>query len=78
MATLSTFTHPRKPNPATGVTELYRWSTDLTTFHGHGQTNGGTTVNFNAVTDAGFTTVTATLSGTPTDKLFVDVKVMQN
>jgi hypothetical protein len=74
-----TFTHPQNATPATGVTATYRWSKDLTTFRTHGQTDGdGTTVSFNAVTNAGITTVTATVTGTPTSKLFLDVKVTQN
>jgi autotransporter-associated beta strand protein len=74
-----TFTHPQNISPATGVTGTYRWSKDLSTFRTHGQTDGdGTTVSFNAVTTAGITTVTATVTGTPTAKLFVDVKVDRN
>jgi alpha-galactosidase len=74
-----TFTHPQNANPATGVTAAYRWSKDLTTFRGHDETDGdNTTVSFNAVTNAGVTTVTATVTGTATAKLFVDVKVTQN
>jgi hypothetical protein len=74
-----TFTHPQNASPATGVTAAYRWSKDLATFRVHGQTDGaGTTVNFNAVTNAGVTTVTATVTGTSTAKLFVDVKVVRN
>ncbi len=49
------------------------------TFRNGGQTDGdNTTVNFNTVTNAGITTVTATVTGTATAKLFVDVKVIQN
>lgn len=74
-----TFTHPSNANPADGVTATYRWSKDLASFRTHGQTDGaGTTVSFNAVTNAGLTTVTATITGTPTTKLFVDVNVTQN
>jgi hypothetical protein len=74
-----TFTHPQNATPATGVTGTYRWSKDLTTFRTHGQTDGdGTTVNFTTSTTAGITTVTATVTGTPAAKLFVDVKVVQN
>jgi hypothetical protein len=74
-----TFTHPQNATPADGVTAAYRWSKDLATFRVHGQTDGaGTTVNFNAVTNAGVTTVTATVTGTSTAKLFVDVKVVRN
>jgi hypothetical protein len=74
-----TFTHPQNASPATGVTAAYRWSKDLTSFRNPGQTDGdGTTVNFNAVTNAGITTVTATVAGTAAAKLFVDVQVIQN
>jgi autotransporter-associated beta strand protein len=74
-----TFTHPQSATPATGVTAAYRWSKNLATFRTHGQTDGdGTTVNFNTITNAGITTVTATVTGTSTAKLFVDVKVTQN
>jgi hypothetical protein len=75
-----TFTHPANATPADGVTGTYRWSKDLTTFYGHGQTDGAnTTVSFSApVTNAGITTVTATVTGTPATKLFVDVRVNQN
>ena len=74
-----TFTHPQNATPATGVSGTYRWSKDLATFRGHGAADGaGTTVSFNAVTNLGITTVTATVTGTATAKLFVDVKVIQN
>ena len=74
-----TFTHPQNATPATGVTGTYRWSKDLVTFRNGGQTDGdGTTVNFNAVTNAGITTVTATIAGTAATRLFVDVNVTQN
>ena len=74
-----TFTHPQNANPATGVTAAYRWSKDLATFRNGGQTDGdGTTVNFNAVTSAGVTTVTASITGTAATRLFVDVNVTQN
>jgi hypothetical protein len=35
-------------------------------------------VSFNAVTSAGVTTVTATITGTAATRLFVDVNVTQN
>jgi autotransporter-associated beta strand protein len=74
-----TFTHPQNPTPASGITAAYRWSKDLTTFLNGGGTDGdGRTVNFNAVTNAGITTVTATVTGTAASKLFVQVKVSQN
>jgi hypothetical protein len=74
-----TFTHPQNANPATGVTAAYRWSKDLATFRNGGQADGdGTAVSFNAVTSAGVTTVTATITGTAATRLFVDVNVTQN
>lgn len=74
-----TFTHPQNASPAIGVSGTYRWSKDLATFRNGGQTDvDGTTVSFNAVTNAGITTVTATVTGTATSKLFVDVRVIQN
>ena len=74
-----TFTHPQNATPADGVTAAYRWSKDLATFRNGGLTDGaGTTVSFSTVTNAGVTTVTATVIGTATSKLFVDVKVTQN
>jgi len=74
-----TFTHPQNTTPATGVTAAYRWSKDLTTFQGDGFTDtAGTTVSFSALTNSGITTVTATVTGTATAKLFVDVEVTQN
>ena len=72
------FTHPQNATPASGVTAVYRWSKDLATFRNGGQSDGGTTVNFSTVTAAGNTTVTATITGTPTAKLFVDVQANQN
>ena len=74
-----TFTHPQNATPATGLTAVYRWSKDLVNFFNSGTGDGsGTMVSFNAVTSAGMTTVTATVTGTATAKLFVDVKVTQN
>ena len=72
------FTHPQNATPASGVTAVYRWSKDLATFRSGGQSDGGTTVNFSTVTAGGITTVTATITGTPTAKLFVDVQAIQN
>ncbi len=76
------FTHPQNATPADDLTATYRWSKDLATFHDNGATDGeGTTVNFTAQTDtpsAGTTTVTATVLGTSTDRLFVGVEVTQN
>jgi hypothetical protein len=75
------FTHPQG-TLAGDLTQTYRWSTDLQSFHGDGETVGGTTVGFSRAPDpvvAGTeTTVTATITGTPVERLFVIVEVMQN
>jgi hypothetical protein len=74
-----TFTHP-EGSLADDLTADYRWSKDLQTFNADGATDGDSTkVDFTTQLDTptGFTTVTATVTGTPTDKLFVDVKVTQ-
>jgi hypothetical protein len=76
-----TFTHPQNATPASDLTAAYQWSKDLATFNADGATDGDNTkVDFNAQLDtpvAGTTTVTATVSGTATSKLFVNVKVTQ-
>jgi hypothetical protein len=76
-----TFTHPQNATPASDVTAAYQWSTDLATFNADGAANGGTTVTFAPALNtptAGTTTVTATVTGTPIDKLFVRVGATQN
>ena len=62
------------------LTVTYEWSKDLLTYHAAGATDGeGTTATFSTSTDAGVTTVTATLSGGPVPaRLFVRVRVTQN
>ncbi len=76
-----TFTHPQG-TLAGDLTATYRWSTDLVTFHDDGASSGGTTVSFSTVPNpvvAGTpTAVTATVTGTPVQKLFVRVEVSQN
>ncbi|WP_158279849.1 M12 family metallo-peptidase [Coraliomargarita sinensis] len=74
-----TFKHPMSENPASDITASYRWSTDLSQFHGSGESNGaGTTVTFEASSPVnGEVTVTATVSDTSTEKLFVSVFVVQ-
>jgi hypothetical protein len=72
-----TFTHPQG-TLASDLSATYRWSADLATFHLHGETSGGTTVNFTTQPDtpvAGTTTVTAAVAGTLPGRLFFDVKV---
>ena len=76
------FTHPQNATPADDLTAAYRWSTDLITFHPGGVFDGdGTRVDFSPQLNtpaSGITTVTATLTGTPTDQLFVIIEVAQN
>ncbi|MCH7226812.1 hypothetical protein [Haloferula sp. A504] len=76
-----TFTHPQG-SLASDLTAGYQWSTDLAIFHDDGASSGGTTVNFSTVPDpvvAGTpTTVTAAVTGTAIQKLFVRVEVTQN
>jgi hypothetical protein len=76
------FTHPQNATPADDLTAAYRWSTDLITFHPGGVFDGdGTRVDFSPQPNtpaSGITTVTATLTGTPTDQLFVIIEVAQN
>lgn len=74
-----TFTHPLNETPADDITAAYRWSKDLATFTDDGQAFEGTTVTFNqGVPSGGEVTVTATITGTPLDKLFVEILVTQN
>jgi len=73
-----TFTHPISDTPAPDISATYRWSKDLTTFNADGAASGGTTVHFSPGNpDGGMVTVTATLEGTPSDRLFVDIEVTQ-
>lgn len=74
-----TFTHPINATPANGLTATYRWSKDLATFTPDGIAFEGSTVSFTPSAPAdGFVSVNATITGTPLDKLFVDLKVTQN
>jgi hypothetical protein len=73
-----TFQHPRNPAPASDLSAALRWSTDLSAWHGHGETSGGVTVSFSSAPDtlvAGTTTVTANISGTLPAKLFTEISV---
>ena len=74
-----TFTHPQG-TLADDLVATYRWSRDLVDFHVDGATHGGTTVTFSPCPDTpspGMTTVEATVTGTATERLFVDVEVTQ-
>ena len=77
-----TFTHPQNATPVSDVTGAYRWSKDLATWQAAGTTAGdGTTVTFSRSVNtptAGITTVTATVTGTTTNKLFVQVVATWN
>ena len=77
-----TFTHPQNATPASDLSAAYLWSKDLATFNASGATDGaGTTVTFTTQLNTpapGITTVTATVTGTATTKLFADVKVTKN
>jgi hypothetical protein len=76
-----TFTHPQNATQASDLTASYRWSKDLASFLASGATDGaGTTVAFTTQANTpspGITTVTATVTGTATNKLFVRVNVTQ-
>ncbi len=71
-----TFTHPMAEPPAPGIQAVYRWSKDLAAFHADGATDDGTTVIFErGQWHDGMVTVTATMSGTPTDRVFVTLSL---
>ena len=72
-----TFTHPQG-TLADDLVASYRWSADLASFHGHGEADSETTVSFSTAADTpetSMTTVTATVTGTPMERLFVIVEV---
>jgi hypothetical protein len=76
-STTFTFTHPMNSNPASDLTATYIWSKDLETFYTDGNEGEGTTVSFSRgqPDQNGIVTVTATIEGTPVDRIFVDVDV---
>lgn len=77
VAGIFTFAHPQG-TLADDLEAAYRWSKDLVSFHAGGVENDNTTVSFLPQADTpetGTTTVTAMVSGTPLDRLFVDVEV---
>ncbi len=75
------FTHPRNAALGADVAAAYRWSKNLSRFHEDGETDAGnTTVTFGVRVNtpvAGIDTVTATVTGTPTPRLFVGVRVSE-
>lgn len=76
-----TFTHPQG-TLAADLSAGYAWSKDLVSFAASGATDsGGTRVDFTTqpnTPSVGITTVTATVTGTPTNRLLVVVWVTQN
>ncbi|PXA04880.1 hypothetical protein DDZ13_02640 [Coraliomargarita sinensis] len=65
--------------PASNLTASYRWSKDLVSFHADGYESAGSTVSFTQDPPAnGMVTVTATVSGTALDRLFVHIEVAEN
>jgi subtilisin family serine protease len=75
------FRHSRTNNPASDVTAVYQWSTDLVTWNAAAATASGTTVNINAVTvndtappNKDLVAVTATVTGLPVRRVFVRLK----
>lgn len=76
------FIHPQNPNPASDLTASYRWSKDLVNFlEGGAADAAGTIVTFTSEENTptpGFTRVTATITGTSSSKLFLQVGVTQD
>jgi hypothetical protein len=62
------------------ITAAYRWTKDLSNFYYSGQSDPlGTSVTFTPGAPAGGrVTVTAAITGTSTDKIFVDIEVRQD
>jgi hypothetical protein len=76
-----TFRHPQNAAPASDVSAVYRWSSDLANWHDSGEASGGTTVSFAPAINtpsAGITTVTATITGTAPGKVFTRLQVSQS
>lgn len=73
-----TFRHPQNAAPAGDIVAAYRWSFDLQNWNASGVASNGTTVTFAAspnTPEAGITTVTATITGNPSARIFVDLQV---
>jgi hypothetical protein len=72
-----TLTHPLRDTVPADIHAEYRWSKDLVIYHADGATDSeGTTVTFARSEPVdGIVTVTATLNGTPTDRVFVTLAV---
>lgn len=80
-ATVTTFRHSRNPSAAADISARYQWSKDLATWNNSGVAAGGTTVTFVAAPDSpapGTTSVTATATGTVSNRLFYRLAAEQN
>lgn len=74
-----TFSHPLNDNLPSDITVRYRWSKNLTGYQYDGETDGASTVTFQQGTPSGgIVNVTATVTGTSTDKLFIIIEVTKN
>ena len=76
------FRHTLNATPASDLAASYEWSTNLANWNASGASAGGTTVTFSAPVEiaAGppaLVEVTATVSGTPSAKVFTRLKVTQ-
>ncbi len=70
------FIHPLNDEPADDLEVAYKWSNDLSTFTDDGFSFEGTTVSFAQGTPVGGSvTITATVTGKPLEKLFVNLEV---
>jgi hypothetical protein len=75
-----TVTHPNPSSGSevTGLTVSYEWSLDLTNWNASGATVGGSTVTIASESDtpsANVTTVTATITDTEPNELFLRVNI---
>lgn len=78
-ATSATFTHTLNPNLATDVSYSYEWSSDLIEWKASGVSNaGGVTATINASVPVGdVVTVTTSVTGGSTQKLFTRIQASQ-
>ncbi len=75
-----TFTHPEADPQLADVTGSYEWSLDLSSWNDSGDDVGGTMVTIGASQNTpvpGTTTVTAVVTGTTPDRVFVRAVAMQ-
>jgi autotransporter-associated beta strand protein len=77
------FRHTLSDDPASDLTGAYEWSVNLANWNADGATSGGTTVSFGApviITPGtpNLVEVTASVSGTPSSKIFARFKATQD